>query len=454
MRSPRAGCGPCGRRLLLALFVGAGASASAWAQGLLGDDARRHRRCPRRCGWRRRGGGFTAPGVWPATWPATCTWPTPTTMRCARSRPPASSAPSWERPPASTLRGRGLRHCRQRLHRRHVRSRDPQGHRRRARHRPGRRSRRAWTATTAAASRRASATRGASPATRPATSTSPTRRTTGHSQDHPRRRGQHARRRCRRRPRQRRRCRRSGPFQRPSGICSDAAGTIHVADTDNQAIRRITPAGVVSTLAGASAGLSYPWGVAADAGAVYVADTDNCMIRVIAPSGEISTLAGSAGEPGSADGAGAAARFDGPRGVACDGSGNIYVADTVNSTIRRVTVDATAPVTTATPPLASSATSGWRNTAQTVTLTATDDGFGRGQHQLQHRRRPRAHLQRSLHGERSRQPRRDLLLDRQRRQRRAAADRLRQHRRAARHHGHAAAGEQRHQRLAQRPPRR
>ena len=100
------------------------------------------------------------------------------------------------------------------------------------------------------------------------------------------------------------------------------------------------------------------------------------MIRRIAQSGEISTLAGAAGEPGSADGAGAAARFDSPRGVACDGSGNIYVADTVNSTIRRVAVDATAPVTTATPPLASSATSGWRNTAQTVTLTATDAGSG------------------------------------------------------------------------------
>ena len=163
----------------------------------------------------------------------------------------------------------------------------------------------------------------------------------------------------------------------PGGVACDAAGNVYVADTFNSTIRKVTSAGAVSTLAGPAVSLSYPAGVAVDsAGNVYVADTDNYVIRVITSSGDVRTLAGAVGETGIADGSGTAARFDSPRGVACDAAGTIHVADTSNNTIRRVAVDALPPLTTAAPPLASSAASGWRNTPQTVTLTAVDAGSG------------------------------------------------------------------------------
>ncbi|MBF9224017.1 NHL domain-containing protein, partial [Hymenobacter ruricola] len=108
-----------------------------------------------------------------------------------------------------------------------------------------------------------------------------------------------------------------------------------------------TAAGVVSTLAGlagasgsadgtgAAARFNYPAGVAVDAaGTVYVADQSNTTIRKITAAGVVSTLAGSAGNPGSADGTGAAARFYYPTGVAVDAAGAVYVADRANNTIR------------------------------------------------------------------------------------------------------------------------
>ena len=163
----------------------------------------------------------------------------------------------------------------------------------------------------------------------------------------------------------------------PGGVACDAAGNVYVADTFNNTIRKVTSAGAVSTLVGTDAGLDSPNGVACDTGGnVYVADTYNHVIRKVAPAGLVSILAGALGEPGGADGSGDVARFSYPEGVACDGSGNVYVADASNNTIRRVAVDALPPLTTATPPLASSATTGWRNSAQTVTLTATDAGSG------------------------------------------------------------------------------
>jgi hypothetical protein len=139
-------------------------------------------------------------------------------------------------------------------------------------------------------------------------------------------------------------------FYYPTGVAVDGSGNVYVADTYNSTIRKVTPAGVVTTLAGtagafgsadgagAAARFSYTQGVAVDAsGNSYVADRDNSTIRKVTPAGVVTTLAGTAGAFGSADGTGAAARFINPRGVAVDGSGNVYVADTSNSTIRKVT---------------------------------------------------------------------------------------------------------------------
>ena len=138
-------------------------------------------------------------------------------------------------------------------------------------------------------------------------------------------------------------------FDLPEGLAVDCAGNVYVADTVNQEIREISPAGVVTTLAGSAgqrgasdgtgsaASFNSPYGVAVDsAGNVYVVDTNNQEIREISPAGVVSTLAGSAGRTGSSDGAGSAARFDYPFGVAVDETGNVYVADYSNDAIREI----------------------------------------------------------------------------------------------------------------------
>jgi serine/threonine protein kinase, bacterial len=137
-------------------------------------------------------------------------------------------------------------------------------------------------------------------------------------------------------------------FNYPTGVAVDATGNVYVADTDNHKIRKITPAGIVTTLAGSgspgaqdgagtAATFRSPYGVAVDAGGnVYVADTGNNRIRWIAPGGAVTTFAGS-GSPGSQDGTGAAASFRMPTGVAVDASGNVYVSDTDNGKIRKIT---------------------------------------------------------------------------------------------------------------------
>ncbi|MCC3159229.1 hypothetical protein LJ737_18450 [Hymenobacter sp. 15J16-1T3B] len=138
-------------------------------------------------------------------------------------------------------------------------------------------------------------------------------------------------------------------FSRPMGVAVDAAGTVYVADTDNHVIRKITPTGQVSTLAGTAgqkgfadgsgpaARLFNPVGVALDAqGTLYVADTGNNAIRKITPEGVVSTLAGAAGSPSTADGVGPAARFNQPHALAVDAAGNVFVADTYNHTVRRI----------------------------------------------------------------------------------------------------------------------
>ena len=139
-------------------------------------------------------------------------------------------------------------------------------------------------------------------------------------------------------------------FNLPTGLAVDGAGNVYVADSMNGAIRKITSAGVVTTLAGtagvigsadgtgASASFNYPFGLAVDgAGNVYVADTYNDTIRVVTSAGVVTTLAGTAGVTGSANGTGAAASFRQPFGLAADGAGNLYVADTGNNTIRQIT---------------------------------------------------------------------------------------------------------------------
>jgi len=139
-------------------------------------------------------------------------------------------------------------------------------------------------------------------------------------------------------------------FKNPHGVAVDTAGNVYVADRSNHTIRKITPAGVVTTLAGtagssdwadgtgAAARFNNPSGVAVDtAGNVYVADTETFTIRKITSAGVVTTLAGTVNTPGSADGTGTAASFNIPDGVAVDTVGNVYVADTGNSTIRKIT---------------------------------------------------------------------------------------------------------------------
>ena len=139
-------------------------------------------------------------------------------------------------------------------------------------------------------------------------------------------------------------------FFYPYGVAVDSSDNVYVADSDNHTIRKITPGGVVTTLAGtagsrgnidatgAVARFNTPIGVAVDSSDnVYVADADNQTIRKITPGGVVTTLAGTAGSFGSTDGTGAAARFFYPYGVAVDSSNNVYVADIGNQTIRKIT---------------------------------------------------------------------------------------------------------------------
>lgn len=139
----------------------------------------------------------------------------------------------------------------------------------------------------------------------------------------------------------------SARFNYPSGVAVDGNGTLYVADSFNHAIRTVGRTGEVATLAGGGvtgyvdaagdqARFAKPIGVAvAGDRHVFVADSDNHCIRQITPAGVVTTLAGN-GTAGRADGLGAAARFDAPRGIALEASGSLLVADANNHQIRRV----------------------------------------------------------------------------------------------------------------------
>ena len=139
-------------------------------------------------------------------------------------------------------------------------------------------------------------------------------------------------------------------FNHPNGIAIDSSGNLYVADKVNDVIRKVTPAGVVTTIAGTdglvgsvdgtgtAALFNQPSGVAVDAtGNVFVADTGNNTIRKITPAGVVTTPVGTPGESGSTDGTGPAATFSSPYGVAVDSSDNVYVTDSGNATIRKIT---------------------------------------------------------------------------------------------------------------------
>jgi sugar lactone lactonase YvrE len=137
-------------------------------------------------------------------------------------------------------------------------------------------------------------------------------------------------------------------FYLPEGLAVDHAGNVYVADCYNNMIRKITPDGVVSTLAGKAAkgskdgkgkaaSFSHPDGLAVDrSGNVYVADVANNKIRKITPDGVVTTIAGT-GTRGAVNGPAKAALFYRPFGLTIDKNGNLYVADYQNNLIRKIT---------------------------------------------------------------------------------------------------------------------
>ncbi|MBC7917066.1 MAG: gluconolaconase [Rhodoferax sp.] len=136
-------------------------------------------------------------------------------------------------------------------------------------------------------------------------------------------------------------------FHTPSALAIDAQGNLFVADTGNHAIRKIAPDGTVTTLAGTGkpgfrdgpakqAQFNGPIGIAVDAqGKLWVADTYNDRIRVITTDGQVRTVAGG-GEPGFADGPGLTARLDTPCSLVLDALGNVFIADTRNDAVRKL----------------------------------------------------------------------------------------------------------------------
>lgn len=142
----------------------------------------------------------------------------------------------------------------------------------------------------------------------------------------------------------------------PCGVAVDSSGNVYIADTDNHVVRKLATSGTISTFAGinaagfvgdtgaaTSAELNYPVGLALDAaGNLYIADSANNRIRMVATDGTITTFAGD-GNPNYAGDGGAAtgAELNDPQGVAVDSAGAVYIADTGNHVIRKVSTDGT-----------------------------------------------------------------------------------------------------------------
>ncbi|MBI4475089.1 MAG: hypothetical protein HY646_20650, partial [Acidobacteria bacterium] len=147
-------------------------------------------------------------------------------------------------------------------------------------------------------------------------------------------------------------------FESPTGVAVDADGNLFIADAGNNRIRKVSPDGFIVTVAGdGTAGfggdgglatlaqLSSPSGVAVDrAGNLYIADAGNHRIRMVSPDGIIVTIAGDGNQGFGGDGMDATmAQLDSPSAVAVDGRGNVFIADTNNSRIRKITFGAVTP---------------------------------------------------------------------------------------------------------------
>lgn len=183
-------------------------------------------------------------------------------------------------------------------------------------------------------------------------------------------------------------------FNYPTGITVDTYANFFVADTTNNLIRKITPAVAVSTHAGvvavsgwqdgtgSGALFNQPRGLARDnRGNIYVADTGNSVIRKITREGVVTTLAGLSTIGGLKDGTGSEAWFNQPRGLTVDSDGNVYVADTGNAAIRKITPDGvvtTLALTAGTTSSSGGSSSGGSTTPPPVTGSSSSSGGGGG----------------------------------------------------------------------------